>query len=85
MTVGIPIIATDAGGTKEVVNNEKTGLLIPVGDSEALQLAINRLLSDTELVQNLVLDAKKYSESSFSYSAMMEGLEKTLFSIITNG
>ena len=85
MTVGIPIIATDAGGTKEVVNNEKTGLLIPVGDSEALQIAINRLLSDPELVQNLVLNAKKYSESSFSYSAMMEGLEKTLFSIITNG
>lgn len=84
MAVGTPVIATDAGGTKEVVNNEKTGLLIPVADSQALGFAINRLLSNPELVQNLVLNAKEYSKSCFSYSAMMEALEKTLLSFILN-
>ena len=84
MTVGIPIIATDAGGTKEVVSNEKTGLLIPVGDSDALKFAINRLLSSHELTQNLVLNAKKCISSSFSYSDIMERSEKILFSVIVN-
>jgi len=82
MIAGTPIVATDAGGTKEVISNEKTGLLIPVGDANALRVAIERLLNDSNLVEDLIASARDYCLSSFSYSAMMVSLEETLFSKI---
>lgn len=45
----VPVIATDAGGTGEVVENDVTGLLVPAGDSAALEAAIERLWSDAAL------------------------------------
>jgi len=45
---GVPVIASDLPGVRTVVQNEKTGLLIPVGDVMALSNGLNRLLSDPE-------------------------------------
>jgi glycosyltransferase involved in cell wall biosynthesis len=42
MTLGTPVIATDAGGNAELVTPE-TGILIPVGDAEALYAAIKQI------------------------------------------
>jgi glycosyltransferase involved in cell wall biosynthesis len=36
MALGKPVVATDGGGTKEVLANGSTGFLVPVGDSEML-------------------------------------------------
>jgi len=41
LSCGIPVIATNVGGNPEVVQHEKTGLLIPVKDIPALSLAIS--------------------------------------------
>ena len=41
LSCGIPVIATNVGGNPEVIQNEKTGLLIPVKDRLALSLAIS--------------------------------------------
>lgn len=43
---GIPIIATDVGGTAEILTQEKTGILIPPKDSEKLRKALARLATD---------------------------------------
>ena len=39
---GIPVIATDVPGTREVITHEATGLLVPPGDPAALAAAIRR-------------------------------------------
>ncbi len=57
MAVGTPVIATDIGGTRELVLNNQTGLLLPARSAEALEAAIDRLLSDTMLAQNLASNA----------------------------
>jgi alpha-maltose-1-phosphate synthase len=44
-----PVIATNVGSFSEVIENEKTGLLIPPNDNQALQNAIIRLMSDDSL------------------------------------
>lgn len=49
MAAGRAIVATRAGGIPEVVEEGRTGLLVPPGDSSALAGAIVRLLSDEEL------------------------------------
>ena len=38
---GIPVIASNVGGCPELVDTEKTGLLIPVRDVKALADAVN--------------------------------------------
>jgi glycosyltransferase involved in cell wall biosynthesis len=45
---GLPIVATDAGGTREIVVDGETGLLVPVGDSERLAQAITRLVTNAD-------------------------------------
>ncbi|MCX7098735.1 MAG: glycosyltransferase [Methylococcales bacterium] len=40
MACGLPVITTEVGGNKEVVNNPKLGAVVPFGDSSALLAAI---------------------------------------------
>jgi glycosyltransferase involved in cell wall biosynthesis len=44
----IPVVASDAGGLPEVVENGVTGLVVPRGDVDALSEAIALLLNDPE-------------------------------------
>jgi glycosyltransferase involved in cell wall biosynthesis len=43
---GLPIVATAAGGTVDVIEDGRTGLLIPIGDEDALLAALQRLADD---------------------------------------
>jgi glycosyltransferase involved in cell wall biosynthesis len=52
-SAGLPIVATDAGGTHEVIEDGRTGLLVPIDDEEALTGAMHRAMGDPELRQRL--------------------------------
>ncbi|HEX6807004.1 MAG TPA: glycosyltransferase [Gemmatimonadaceae bacterium] len=54
ISFGRPVAATAAGGVPEVIENERTGLLVPVRDAQALGQAIARLLTDRDLATRLV-------------------------------
>lgn len=43
---GLPLVATDIRGCREVVDHERTGLLVPVRDPAALEAAIDGLAGD---------------------------------------
>jgi glycosyltransferase involved in cell wall biosynthesis len=49
MSMKVPVIATKVGGLPEVVDDGKTGILIPPGDVDALSKAIKYLLKNPEL------------------------------------
>jgi glycosyltransferase involved in cell wall biosynthesis len=49
LAAGIPVVATDAGGTASVLDAAETGLLAPVGAVEQLQAAVERLRRDSAL------------------------------------
>ena len=44
MALGKPVVATDIGGAREIVEHGKTGLIVPAGDSDALAQAMKRIL-----------------------------------------
>ena len=48
-----PIVATDAGGTAEVITDGENGLLVPVEDAQALRAAMQRVLGDRVLASRL--------------------------------
>ena len=50
---GLPIIMTDVGCAGEVIKNGESGIVIPVGDQEALEKAMIKLAGDAELRKKL--------------------------------
>ncbi len=64
MVLGLPVVATDCpcGAPRMVIDHEKNGLLIPVGDEQAMTLAILRLIEDRELAERLGEQARLLSE-----------------------
>ena len=58
MSLGLPIITTDAGGNKEIVEHEKNALVVRYNDKEAWIKAIIRLLGDRDLQRRLSENAK---------------------------
>lgn len=65
MAAGKPVIATDVGGTPEVVVDGKTGVLIPPGSSSALRTAIADLLDDPERQSTLAQAARSHVVREF--------------------
>lgn len=62
MMMGIPCISTDCAGSDEVIENMKNGILVPVGNEDALLEAMNRLADDEELRRSLSENGGKASE-----------------------
>ena len=62
---GLPIVATAAGGTPEIVIDGETGLLSTVGDVEGLGRALIRVLEDPDLGPRLGRAAREHVARSF--------------------
>jgi glycosyltransferase involved in cell wall biosynthesis len=75
MAMGLPVVATAAGGTGEVVRDEETGLLVPPGHPAALGAAVLRLLAEEGLRERLVDSARRRLEEQFSLSRSVDQIE----------
>jgi glycosyltransferase involved in cell wall biosynthesis len=53
MALEIPVVSTPVSGIPELIEHEKTGLLVPAGDASALAGALARLLDDDDLCAEL--------------------------------
>jgi glycosyltransferase involved in cell wall biosynthesis len=78
---GKPIVTTAAGGAVEVVIDEVTGLVVPVGDRGALASALARMASDSELRERWGAAARTHAAANFGmerfvreWCALYEGL-----------
>ncbi len=70
-----PIVATPVGGVADLIEHEKTGLLVPVGDAKALAEAIERLLDQKELAAGLAQAARDRFENQFAMSTLVKRTE----------
>ena len=49
MAMGKPLVASDVGGHRELIQHNKTGILFKAGDVEELTVSLDRILKDNEL------------------------------------
>ncbi|QDT45642.1 Lipopolysaccharide core biosynthesis protein RfaG [Gimesia alba] len=63
---GLPIAATDVGGTAEIVTHEVSALLVPASNARALADAIKRTLSDRSLSESLAEAARQRALEQFT-------------------
>jgi glycosyltransferase involved in cell wall biosynthesis len=72
MASGVPVVATDIPGTRELVVPGETGFLIDVGNRAALAKNTERLLNDPELSARLGGAARNRVGEEFSVAKMIE-------------
>lgn len=65
-----PFVGTEVGGIPEIVDHQRTGLLVPPGDPAALAAAIMRVLRDSELGAAMADNALNLVRSEFTLSSM---------------
>jgi glycosyltransferase involved in cell wall biosynthesis len=62
---GLPVVASDIRGCRQVVENERTGLLVPVRYAAALARALARLAGEPTRRQHMGLAARARAEAEF--------------------
>jgi glycosyltransferase involved in cell wall biosynthesis len=78
---GVPIVAADIDGVRDLVKSDQTGLLVPPGNPTALAEAINRILNSPALAAKLSAAGRKLVEECFSASKMAAEYENLYLSL----
>jgi sugar transferase (PEP-CTERM/EpsH1 system associated) len=72
MACGVPVIATDVGGNRELVDDQVTGLIVPTDDATALACQIVALVCDARARVACGAAARQRACERFSLDAMVE-------------
>jgi lipopolysaccharide heptosyltransferase II len=69
---GVPVVATRVGGVVDIIEDEKTGLLVPPQDPTGMAEAVIRIFKDVELRRNLAENAYKKVREKYNIDLMVE-------------
>ena len=75
MAAGVPVLATDVGGNRELLANER-GLLVPSDNPNALAAGLGQMLRNANLRIQFGTNARRYAESTFSLKRMQMCYER---------
>ncbi len=85
MTLAKPCITTDAGGPREVVENGKSGIVIPTGDAVNLTAALLKLASDPRMRTGMGVRGREIAKEKFGLDEMCKRLLKVYESMCKEG
>lgn len=77
MAAGRPLLISDTDAAREIVDDGRTGLVVPPGNVEAWTAALNRILADRDLQMTLARAAFEKA-SLYSWARRAERLEEFL-------
>jgi glycosyltransferase involved in cell wall biosynthesis len=75
MAMGIPVVATDVGGTKELIVDGQTGYMVSEGDVEGMARSLLGLARNDVLRKKLGDAARKRIEEDFSFTLRLTRIE----------
>lgn len=67
MACGTPVIVTNVGGLKEVVKDDTVGLKVNIGDVDDTIKAIERLINDKALYDEIAVNARKHVIEKYNW------------------
>ena len=70
MASGLPCVATDVGGCREVLGQGRCGLLVPDGNAQALAQAMTAMASSSSRREELSAAARSRVEEEYSLERM---------------
>jgi len=70
MAAGVPVVASNVGGLAEIIEHDRTGVLVYAGDPNSIAWGVNRVLSDLNYARWLVENAKRKIREIYSWDAV---------------
>lgn len=70
-----PVVASNVGGIPEIVDDGKTGILVPPKSSEAIADAVIKLLTDKALADSMASEGRKKVERYFNAGSQTDKIE----------
>jgi len=81
MSVGRPIVTSDAPGCRETVVNGLNGYLAPPRDAKALAAAMQRFLIEPEIIPRMAAESRRMAEEKYDVRkvnrVILEAMELT--------
>jgi glycosyltransferase involved in cell wall biosynthesis len=75
MAAGLPIVASGVGGILELIDDGRTGWLVPPGEDEALASRVMHLMADPADAARIGAAARADALARFSFDRMVAGFE----------
>ncbi|QNE39024.1 glycosyltransferase family 4 protein [Hymenobacter sp. NBH84] len=82
MAAGLPIVATEAGGTPEILVNDETGILYPLGDTQAWLTAVGWCLQQPAQAKEMGLRAQQTAIRTYSHHQQCALTEDILYQLL---
>lgn len=76
MAAGLPAVATEVGGNRQVIARPELGLLVPPGDPDAFATALRTLIVDEPKAAAMGVAARDHVAARFSVATMVDAYER---------
>ena len=77
MACGVPVVTTAVGGMLDTVLPERTGLLVPPRDPDAIRAAIRRLLTEADTHRAMAEAGVRRARTRYSWAAVAAATERS--------
>ena len=84
MAMQTPIVATDAGGTSELVESGVHGAVVPTGSAQILASAVEGLIADPRHRQEMRRAARERVEGPLSFAFRIESVERIYHDLVAS-
>jgi len=84
MAARTAVVATEVGGTNEVIVEGETGLMVPPNQTDQLTKAIQTVLQDDSLRHLMGENGRKRVEEQFTFEAQAESYWKLFQKVMGN-
>ena len=76
MAAGTAVVATATEGAQEIIEDQQTGVLVPIGDVKRMAQSVIDLLKDPEKRRRLATQSAQSAAKKFSLNRMVDEIEQ---------